>query len=92
VSLSDELSSLHQRVRLFCRKELGLLNTDYKDLRFQPHLTLAFRDLRKPAFTKAWEEFKDKPYGENFLADRLCLLKHDGKNWQVLREFALGSL
>jgi 2'-5' RNA ligase len=87
VNPSPSLTALQYQVRQFCKKDLGLFNADYQDLPFHPHVTLAFRDLRKPMFAKAWEEFKVKTFIGEFPADRIALLKHDGKKWNVLQEF-----
>jgi 2'-5' RNA ligase len=86
---STELNSLQSDIRRFCKTELGLFNADYRDQPFHPHITLAFRDLKKPMFAKAWEEFKDKTFSGDFLTDRISLLKHDGKEWRVMKEFSL---
>ncbi len=88
---NKKLNDLQYQLRQFCKKELGLFNADYKDLPFHPHLTLAFRDLKKSEFLKAWEEFKEKKFEGEFRLDRICLLKHDGQRWDVLRKFALDS-
>ncbi len=87
---SVALASLQQRIRQFCKKELGIFNADYRDLPFHPHITLAFRDLKKTALLEAWQEFKDKKFDAQFVADRMCLLKYDGKYWEVYGEFVLG--
>ena len=91
MSVSEALIELQSQVRVHCKKVLGLFNADYKDLPFHPHMTVAFRDLKKPNFVKAWEEFKDKLLDAEFIADRICLLKHDGKRWNSFQEFELGQ-
>ncbi len=88
---SQELNALQYQLRQFCKKELGLFNADYKDLPFHPLITLAFRDLKKPEFTKAWKEFSEKKFNGNFLANRLCLLKHKDGIWSVFKELEMGE-
>lgn len=66
----------------FCKTRLKLSNALYRDEPFHPHITLAFRDLKKDQFKDAWDEFKSKPYSATFEYTRLSLLKHDGKYWQ----------
>ena len=85
---SKDLSALQRSIRLFCKKELGLFNADYKDLPFHPHITVAFRDLKKSMFTQAWEEFKNKRFDGEFLADRVTLLKHVERKWVAEKEFS----
>ena len=38
-------------------------------------------------FTQAWEEFKDKKFEADFLADRITLLKHVERRWVMEKEF-----
>ena len=55
---------------------------------FHPHMTVAFRDLTKVNFEKAWELFKTRAFEEQFLADKITLLKHNGKFWEEFMEFS----
>ncbi len=88
VKKNESLNNLQKELQRFCRIELNLFHADYKDLPFHPHITLAFRDLRKSQFIQAWEEFKDKEFNRKFEFNRLILLKHTG-NWEVSNEFLL---
>jgi 2'-5' RNA ligase len=88
---SEALDHIQKSIHKFCKKELNLFNANYKELPFHPHLTLAFRDLKKPNFKKAWEEFAQKEYKAEFIADKITLLKHNGKIWEVFKEFTLES-
>lgn len=68
------------------------LNFPEKELinRFHPHMTIATRDLSKKMFHKAWPEFRDREFKASFTANNLHLLKHNGKNWDLFREFEFG--
>ena len=83
--LKDFQFELHR----WCKTELNIFNAQYRDLPFHPHLTLAFRDLRKPMFEKAWKEFEFKEFSGSFIADRFSLLKHNGQVWELFKEFGL---
>jgi 2'-5' RNA ligase len=91
VAKSLELENLQQSLQRFCKKELNLFNANYQDGPFHPHVTLAFRDLDKNEYKHAWEEFKSKEYKAEFVADKIALLKHDGKTWHVFKNFNLQS-
>ncbi|MCK6618406.1 MAG: 2'-5' RNA ligase family protein [Cyclobacteriaceae bacterium] len=91
IQKSEPLENLHKKLSRFCRVVLNLFNATHKDNPFHPHVTLAFRDLKKTAFKMAWEEFKNKPFGGEFLAKQIALLKHNGKIWEVFQEFDLGQ-
>jgi 2'-5' RNA ligase len=89
VETSSELEMLQKNLERYFKRQLNLFNAKYKDLPFHPHLTLAFRDLKKPNYQKALEEFVGKEYQANFLADKIALLKHSGSVWEVFEEFEL---
>lgn len=67
------------------------LKIETSDLPFHPHMTIATRDLREPAFYRAWAEFKDRPFKAAFEVGSLFLLIHNGQSWDVFREFRFGA-
>ena len=83
---SAELRSFHRHLTLFIRRQLNLFNAIHNH-GFNPHITVAFRDLKKHQFFKAWDIFKEKPFEGNFQVASFWLLKHDGKVWQAYHEF-----
>lgn len=86
---NEPLTALQKKLLRFCKKELNLFNADYKDQPFHPHLTLAFRDLKKSMYAEAWQEFSVKPYAARFKVDRFVLLKHNGKEWEKFMDLML---
>lgn len=89
VKKDEALSELQKNLKRFCKTELNLFNADYKEFAYHPHLTLAFRDLKKAEFYKAWEEFKAKTVEATFRVDSIALLKHDEKEWKELKSLSL---
>jgi 2'-5' RNA ligase len=88
---SEQLDKLQSDLRRHFKMELNIFNANYKDQPFHPHITIAFRDLKKSAFAEAWKEFENKEYKAEFIADNVTLLKHDGKIWNVHHQFPLTS-
>lgn len=86
---NEALENLQHELKRFCKKELDLFNANYKEHAYHPHVTLAFRDLKKSEFVKAWEEFKDKKYSATFPVNSIVLFKHDGERWQLFSKFNL---
>lgn len=66
---------------------LKIVDKVSKNRPFAPHLTVAFRDLTKPNFYQAWDEFKQKKLYFEFLVPQISLLIHNGKIWEVSQEF-----
>jgi 2'-5' RNA ligase len=89
VETNPELHALQQELQLYCKEELNLNHATDREQPFYPHLTLAFRDLKKPNFERAWQEFRDKDFRADFAVESITLLKHTGKLWQALRSFPL---
>jgi len=89
VTANPILDALQKELHRYCKQELNLFNAQYRDLPFHPHVTLAFRDLKKQKFITAWEEFKEKKFSREFAVEKITLLKHDGRRWQLYREYPL---
>jgi len=87
VMKSDDLWSFRQKTVHAMRTQLSLLNADYKNLPFKPHITVAFRDLRKNMFVKAWDHYRDQLFDATFTIDDVVLLKHNGLNWEIYQRF-----
>ncbi len=58
---------------------------------YHPHLTVAFRNLKRRQFGALWEEVRERSVHYAFTVTNLTLLWHDGKRWQVDCEFALSG-
>ncbi len=67
-----------------------LLQKRPKPIPFHPHMTIATRDLEEAAFFKAWADFKNRAFHAFFEVNSLHLLRHNGKNWDIFREFRFG--
>ncbi len=91
VKHNPELLVFQKELHRYCKKEFNLFNAQYRDLPFHPHVTLAFRDLKKPEFFKAWHEFEQRTYSASFDVNGFTLLRHDGKQWRIFREFYFGE-
>ena len=91
VAKSEALAHFQKGLERFCSTELNLFNASYRDEPYHPHLTLAFRDLKKDVFPQAWKEFESKEFKAEFMADKLTVLKHDGKKWQPHKDLTIES-
>ncbi|MCQ0110111.1 2'-5' RNA ligase [Zhouia amylolytica] len=58
---------------------------------FHPHVTIAHRDLTPEVFNAIWTTYKAKDFAITFRIDSLCLLKHNGKNWDIFKSFPFKS-
>lgn len=86
---NESLSQLQHNLSRFCRQQYQLFNANRQDLPFHPHLTVAFRDLKKKDFAHAWAMVEHEPFVAEFQVSELALLQHDGKLWRLAEKFGL---
>lgn len=87
IEKKPELFDLQKQLVNHVKRQLNLFNQS-EDMRgFHPHITIAFRDLKKPTFYEVWEEYKAKSFVGDFNCSSIALLKHQKDKWIVLKEF-----
>ncbi|MEO5911459.1 MAG: 2'-5' RNA ligase family protein [Pelobium sp.] len=59
---------------------------------FNPHYTIAYRDIDDKYFEIAFAEYQDKNFYEKFICNKFILFKHDGKQWHNIEEFKLSGM
>lgn len=84
---SQELLNLQADLMAYTESNLGIVDKVSKTRPFAPHMTVAFRDLKKQNFRDAWPEFEKRQLHFEFTADKLTLLLHDGQRWNIKSEF-----
>jgi 2'-5' RNA ligase len=86
VQKNEALNSLHLRLVKHCKEHLRLFN-ESEDLRgFHPHITIAFRDLKKPLFYSLQKEFNLRQINFTAQFSGFALLKLH-KTWEVHKIF-----
>ena len=88
VNLQDKLRLLQQDVHGAVKDELSL-QIDRLEREYHPHLTLAFKDLKKSQFSPAWQYLQQKELKLHFEACNIVLLRHSGKRWLIDKEIPL---
>ncbi|MHB8262017.1 MAG: 2'-5' RNA ligase family protein [Bacteroidia bacterium] len=84
---NQALNNLQNELVNHVKKNLQLFNQADSMRGFHPHITIAFRDLKKELFYQALTYFKTQHYKASFKASSFCLLKHNDKHWEVYKEF-----
>lgn len=77
VSPSKRLDETYFGLRSHLRITLGLLNEFSNSYGFNPHITLAFRDLKPRQYDTIIAEYASKIFTGHFNLQHLTLLKHD---------------
>lgn len=79
IQIQQELKTLLLLRLHFSQKKLNFV--------FHPHITIGYRDLKQPEFEMARREFEKKHFEAVFCVKSVFLLKHNGKFWDIYREF-----
>ena len=82
-----ELINLQKELVQHVKKQLNLFNQSDDMRGFHPHITVAFRDLKKQNFYKVWDDFQNKSYNTSFVCNSFCLLKQDEQKWVIYKDF-----
>lgn len=82
---NESLTNLQKEVVAECRRKLKLDNANYKNHSFHPHITIGFRDLKKPNFYEAKRHFSQQRFVKSFETTSIVLLKHDGLRWNITK-------
>lgn len=68
-----------------------VFHASYKGQAFRPHITMAFRDLKKKVFPLVWEDYKDIHFYESFKAEGISLYQHNGEKWELYKFFSFSQ-
>jgi 2'-5' RNA ligase len=87
--MNDSLAMLQKNVVNHFIESFGKSQVAQNEFKFNPHVTVAYRDLLFQQYKTAWEEYKTKKFEAGFEVNSFHLLQHDGKKWNSIKEFAL---
>jgi 2'-5' RNA ligase len=90
VAPSSPLLELQKELRAFCKRYLHLVE-ELSDRNFQPHLTLAYKDLKEGHFEEVLAFVKKNAVQADFLVDRAYLLKNVEGRWKVVAPIIFGK-
>lgn len=82
--MNSSIDRLQKEILLYFAK--GFVNAEIskQELEFNPHITVAYRDLQPKLFKEAWKEYEQKKYAAEFEVDSFHLLQHDSSKWNIV--------
>ena len=86
VVMNEELKNLQADLEIHLSKSLGLIY-DRPKRPYRPHMTIAFKDLKKYVFPAAWKHFSNLEYDRIFEIKSISLLKHENGKWREYCDF-----
>jgi 2'-5' RNA ligase len=80
------LKELHNS---FLKEIQKYMDTEKQNTTYKPHITIGFRDTTAEAFPAIRAEYSKQTFNGSFVCDTIYLWLHNGKNWEVQKEFQL---
>lgn len=81
---NTELVDIYNTTHPFIKTQLKITK-DLPPRPFHPHITVAFRDIKKHDTLSILQELqKFFPIQDSFQFQKISLLKHNGQNWEVI--------
>lgn len=87
----DEIKTLYKELAAALRRT-GWFPSKVITGAYNPHMTIAYRNLEPNDFELAWSEFSHRKFSASFKTDHITLLKHNRKHWEILDEYRLGKV
>lgn len=88
VEEKKELLELQQQLVAFCKMELNLIQ-ELSDYAYHPHMTVAFKDVKKKMFSEYLEWLRSKGFSARTEVNQVALLKREDGKWRVIKCFLL---
>ena len=90
VEANEDLFILQKNLKIFCRRELTIVD-ELSDRNFHPHMTIAFKDLKKSQVPNIMKVLEEQPILEKFVTKHLFLLKRVDRRWINYKKIDFGS-
>lgn len=85
VNENKQLSQLKEQTEThFLQSFSGVIKKDERP--FNPHVTIANRDVSPSTFIKAWAHFSKEKFEGSFVVDAISVLKLNSGKWNVIAE------
>ncbi|WP_169303407.1 2'-5' RNA ligase family protein [Pedobacter cryophilus] len=83
----EEIINLKKNIKKLFRAYF--FNVQQDQMPFNPHYTIAYRDIPEKEFDLAWEEYQHKTFEAHFTCTHFTLLKHTGIKWITVQDYKL---
>ena len=83
---NENLHQLYLNINVYFENKMGIISERRKGRKYTPHMTVAFSDLSREMFYKAWSQYRDRKLHFKFDLQNISLLRHNGKNWEIIHQ------
>lgn len=88
VDAGKDLFDFQSELKTFCKRELNLVD-ELSDRNYHPHMTIAFKDIKKTEFLNIFQFATNENLKKDMLVNEIVLLKKLKGLWVVYRKLSL---
>ena len=89
VDAGRDLFDFQRELKLFCKRELNLVD-ELSDRNYHPHMTIAFKDIKKIQFQNILKHAIETNLSQKFSLKYIVLLKKIDGRWELCEKLQLG--
>ncbi len=89
---NENLNDLYRSLKHTVSSNFNVENEIYNTRGFHPHITLAFRDLKKHQFDAVWNETILFNFDTVFKVKAFTLLKLNNDKWEIYKNYPINTL
>lgn len=88
VDAGQDLYDFQKDLKTFCKRELNLVD-ELSDRNYHPHMTIAFKDIKKSHFQNILEFSSERDLVQKLRESRIWLLKKEGGQWVLCEKIKM---
>lgn len=89
IDVERNQSIMHLQAQIKSALQPLALLPERDNFKFNPHLTVAFKDVKPATYSLIVDEYQTKNFKRVFFVDSFSVYKHLDKRWQPYKEFVL---
>lgn len=90
VQSNGDLTGMQVRLKSFCKTELKLVD-ELSDRNYHPHMTVAFKDIKKSEFENIVNYVREQAIEGCIKVESIFLLKKNAGDWELYNELNFSS-
>tara|TARA_R110002020_G_scaffold264813_3_gene479536 strand:- start:21190 stop:21741 length:552 start_codon:yes stop_codon:yes gene_type:complete len=91
VDAPKEFYDFQSALKSFCKRKLNLVD-ELSDRNYQPHMTIAFKDVKKTEFQNILKYAKEVDIYQELKENQISVLKRVKGEWKVYKKIDLGLI
>lgn len=89
VEAGQDLYVFQKELKTFCKRELNIVD-ELSDRNFHPHMTIAFKDIKKSQFQNILQFSSEMNLSQEMVVNQIAMLKKVERQWVLYKRIEMG--